>query len=616
MTQQLDSVKPIDILARLKWEESDDLEFKSAKGGLPRSLWETYSAMANTRGGVILLGVENDGSVSGIENVTTIKQNFWNTINNRGKVNINIINNEDVQQINHSSGMLFAIRVPRATRYQKPVFIGQNPLAGTYRRNSEGDYRCTEQEVGRMLADQAEEPADSRILEHYTIEDLDQASLQQYRQRFASHKPTHPWLDEDDRGFLSKLGGWRSCRKSLKQGITVAGLLMLGREEVLREALPQYHIDYREKLSEDPQMRWTDRLTLDGTWSGNLFQFYLRVVQRLALDLKLPFQLDSHLLRKGETVVHVAIREALVNALIHADYQGQGGIVIEKYQDRFEFSNPGALLISFEQLLRGNISECRNKTLQTFFTMIGAAEKAGSGIDKIRMGWNAQHWRSPVIREQMQPDRILWILPMLSLIPEESLDRLKKRFGTKFSTFNEMEIQALVTADIEGYVDNARMRQITNRHATDVTLVLQGLVSQEVLTQERQGRWTRYSIPPQRNSVHKDADSVHKDADSVHKDADSVHKSNIPNDQWDKLLEIARPARENRRLPPEEMEKIILKLCESHWLTRSQISNLAGRHPDGLRTRFLTHMVRHGLLKLRHSDKPNRVDQAYTARPC
>lgn len=231
-----------------------------------------------------------------------------------------------------------------------------------------------------MLSDRSEAPADSRILAHFNLDDLDLPSLHQYRQRLASHKPTHPWLSEDDKGLLIKLCGWRRDRQSGEEGLTVAGLLMFGRDETLREGLPGYHVDFRERLSNDPAVRWTDRLTMDGTWNANLFQFYLRVAQRMASDLKLPFQLDTDLFRKGETDVHEAIREALVNALIHADYNGQGGIVVEKYRDAFEFANPGTLLISFDQLMRGNVSECRNKSLQTMFMLIGAAEKAGSGV--------------------------------------------------------------------------------------------------------------------------------------------------------------------------------------------------------------------------------------------
>lgn len=613
-------INPVDILEKLEWLESEDLEFKSAGGGVPKSLWETYSAMANTHGGVILLGVEDDGTVSGVADPARLKKSFWDTINNRGKTSANLLTDADVAEVDHEQGTILAIRVPQASRYQRPVYLEKNPLTGTYRRNFEGDYHCTEQEVSRMLSDRAEEPADSRILEHFTLEDLDRASVQQYRQRFSSHKPTHPWLSEDDKGLLSKLGGWRRDRKSGQEGLTVAGLLMFGRDEAIREAIPQYHVDFREKLSDDPQVRWTDRLTMDGTWAGNLFQFYLRVIQRLAADLKLPFQLDSDLFRKGEAVVHEAIREALVNALIHSDYQGQGGIIVEKYNDRFEFSNPGSLLISFDQLLRGNVSECRNKSLQIMFMLLGAAEKAGSGVDKIRRGWESQHWRLPMVREQMQPDRVQWVLPMISLIPEESLQRLQALFGKTFQRFNQHEMQALVTADIEGEVNNARLRQITGVHPADMTRMLQDLVGKGALTQEGQGRWTRYRLPVSPyslhndpHSIHKGADSVHKEADSIHKAADSVHKSEFSSQELERLTSIAALARQNRRLPPKEMERVIMILCHGIWLTRRQMADFLQRNPDGLRSRFLTSMVAHGLLRLRYPDKPNRVDQAYTS---
>lgn len=404
--------------------------------------------------------------------------------------------------------------------------------------------------------------------------------------------------------MLTKLGGWRRDRASGLEGLTMAGLLMFGSDEALREAVPQYHVDYREKLSSDPAIRWTDRLTVDGTWCANLFQFYLRAIQRLAQDLKLPFQLDNNLFRHGETVVHEAIREALVNALIHADYQGQGGIVVEKCSDRFEFSNPGSLLISFDQLLRGNISECRNKTLQTIFMMIGTAEKAGSGVDKIRRGWETQHWRIPAVREQVQPDRVQWLLPMVSLIPEESLAKLTTAFGKRFTYCNALEVQALVTADVEYGVDNARMRHITGGHAADMTKILQSLVGKKMLIQEGQGRWSRYRLPPTPDSEHKEIDSEHKTIDSEHKEIES--------EQSEALLDIAEPARLKQRLLPQEMEAIVLDLCRGRWLTRNQLAELLDRHPDGLRQRFLNPMVTHGLLRLRYPDKPNRTDQAYT----
>jgi len=595
---------PLELILTLEWVESNDLELKSAKGGLPKSLWETYSAMANTDGGIILLGVEDDGKITGLTDVAKLKKSLWDTVNNKSKVSINLLADKDIQLMDQPEGQLLAIRIPRATRHQRPVFLGNNPLNGTYRRNYEGDYKCTEQEVGRLLADRSEEPSDSHILSNFTLEDLDATSLQQYRQRFASHKPTHPWLSEDDQGLLKKLGGWRLDRQTGQQGLTLAGLLMFGRDEALREALPGYHLDYREILNDNPDERWSDRLYPDGTWHANLFQFYLKVVLRLTGDLKLPFALNKDLFRKGEGPVHEGIREALVNALIHADYHGIGGILVEKHRDRFVFTNPGTLLISIDQLLQGNISECRNKSLQTMFLMLGAAEKAGSGVDKIRTGWESQHWRQPLVNELTQPDRVRWVLPMLSLIPDSSLDRLQKQFGNTFKACSKLEVQALVTADLEGSLDNLRLQQITHCHARDVTELLQTLVAKGMLEQEGHGRWTRYQLPA--NSA---PGSEHS---SAHKTLDSVHDS-VQSTEWEMLEQLAEPARNNKRLASEVLEAILIELCRGRWLTRNELAKLVKRNPDSLRLRFLSPLVARGLLRLRHPDKPNHNHQAYTA---
>jgi ATP-dependent DNA helicase RecG len=366
------------------------------------------------------------------------------------------------------------------------VYVGLNPLEGTYRRNYEGDYKCRREEVGRMLADQSEQPADSLILEHFSLDDLDAQSLSQYRNRFASRAPDHPWLAEDDQGLLKKIGGWRIDRASGAEGLTVAGLIMFGTEEAIRDAhgIPQYNVDYRERLSEDPDVRWTDRLTLDGTWPGNLFQFYQKVITKLLSDLKVPFQMGSDLFRKDETIVHEAIREALVNSLIHADFRGQGGVIIEKYRDRFEMSNPGTLLVSVQQMLRGGVSECRNKSLQLMFQQIGGGEKAGSGIDKIKQGWASQKWRWPSIHQPTNPDRVRLVLPMVSLLPEESVEMLKSVLGENIGGLSGEEMQALVTAHVEDCVTNQRLKQFSSQHTADLTKMLQDLCFRGLLEKE------------------------------------------------------------------------------------------------------------------------------------
>jgi ATP-dependent DNA helicase RecG len=615
------------LLEAVKCGEERDWEFKNGRGGLPDSLWHTYSAMANTDGGCIVVGVEQQPGgflVSGVPDAGKMKQDFWNAVNNRNKASLNLLTDQMVTVEQLAGQRVLVIRVPRATRQQRPVFVGLNPLTGTYRRNFEGDYHCTENEVGRMLADRSDEPADSRILEGFGISDLDEPSLQQYRQRFSARSPAHPWLAEELPGFLAKLGAWRRDRTTGQEELTVAGLLMFGKVESIRDpqAVPEFNLDYRERLSDDPQTRWTDRLTWDGTWVANVFQFYQRVIQRLTADLKIPFQLQANLFRKDDTVVHEAIREALVNALIHADYRGQGGIVVEKHKDRFEMSNPGTLLVSIEQLLRGGVSECRNKSLQQMFLMIGGGERAGSGIDKMRQGWASQKWRAPSIQESVQPDRVRLVLPMVSLLPGESLKRLRDRFGGPMDGLGPLETQALVTAEVEGGVTNARMQEISSEHPADLTKLLQGLVGRSFLVQDGQKRWSSYRLPPLPafvRSAESASDSAHnartphiKVGDSAHKIADSLRS--LSEERREQLRAIAASSQPDSRLKPDTMRRLILDLCQGVYLTAADLADLLSRNPNSLRLRFLTPMVADGLLQRKYPHEPNRPDQAYTTK--
>lgn len=121
-----DVVDPLEVLSSLNWEESQELEFKSAKGGLPKSLWQTYSAMANTHGGIILLGVEDNGAVSGVVNSGKLKKAFWDTVNNRGKVSANLLMDTDVADITRilqglvAKGVLMQEGQARGSRYRLP----------------------------------------------------------------------------------------------------------------------------------------------------------------------------------------------------------------------------------------------------------------------------------------------------------------------------------------------------------------------------------------------------------------------------------------------------------------------------------------------------------------
>ena len=163
----------LDLANLRQYKENNRLEAKRAQGGLPHSIWETYSAFANTFGGYILLGViENtDKSISSVPlpDPERLVADFWNGVNNRAVTNVNILSDQNVQIRESEGNRIVVIEVPRADRHDKPVYIGTDPFAGTYRRNGEGDYRCTREEVLAMLRDQADVTQDARVMEAMTL---------------------------------------------------------------------------------------------------------------------------------------------------------------------------------------------------------------------------------------------------------------------------------------------------------------------------------------------------------------------------------------------------------------------------------------------------------------
>lgn len=627
-----------DVLQAVRVGETSDWEFKSAAGGLPGSLWETYSAMGNTEGGSIVLGVaERDGQarLDGLssEQAERYQRDIWSTVRNRGKVSVDLLREADVQVLPCEASFLVLIQVPRAGRSQRPVYLNAQPLNNTYRRRHEGDFRCTEEEVRRMFADAEQTPADYRVLTGFGLADLDAASLTQYRQRLRAAKGEHPWLALDDQALLEKLGGWRLDRESGVSGLTLAGLLMFGRSEALRDptATPRFMVDYREKMS--PDVRWTDREHPDGTWEGNLFQFYQRVWPKLIRGLAVPFKLEDGQ-RKDETPVHEALREAFVNALIHADHSVIGGVVVERYPDRYVFENPGTLLVSRDQFWRGNLSECRNKALQQMFFMIGGGERAGSGVDKIKTGWSSQHWRAPQLEISSDPDRVRLTMLMVSLIPDGTLTELKSRLGSHFSGLSPQGLQALATAHLEGFVTNERLQQLLNEHPADITYLLTKFCEKGLLISDGRRRWTRYRLPwaattktGERTSDIEDTakgsdslpkglaispkalDSLPKPFDSSPKGLDSPLRDR-DTERWEKLRKQGESVSLTKRTSPDKVRAAIVELCREQFLTLGELAELLNRRPDPLRNDYLSPMARDGTLERRFPD-PKHPQQAY-----
>jgi ATP-dependent DNA helicase RecG len=622
------------LLERLKIGETSDFECKAAETELPKDAWKTISAFANTNGGHVVLGITEKQDrffVSGVKNPNYQIKNFWNAHNDRTKLSVPLIKESDVSTIEIDSLYVVIVKVPRASRIQKPVYINNNPNTGTYKRQGDGDYACDESEIKQMLRDASDCPQDSLILEKFTLNDIDRDALKAFRNRFSSREQDHPFLALDDLGLLEKLGGWKRDRNNQNEGLTIAGLLMFGKEQSILEELPHYFLDYQEKISTDPE-EWTYRLTSgDGRWEGNLFNFYYRIYDRLVSDLGVPFQLDKNAVRVGETPVHLAIREAVVNTLIHADHSSTQAIKIIKQKNLFIFSNPGCLRISIDRLFEGGESDPRNPSLQTMFRMIGLGERAGSGFPRMLKAWKEQQWFGPLASEGTDLNRTTILLPMVSFIPEEVEKDLRQIVGDNYSCLSELDRTILFFAHRLGDISNGDIQGYSQKHPRDIGDCLKRLVNKGWLEQSGHGRGTYYclvklatphvDVNPDHldvNPDHLDVNPDHLDVNPDHLDVNPDHLDVNPDhldvnpDHLEKLKVLATPVRDKGNVPESVMRQAILDVCQEVFLTPRQMEEILDR--KNLRLRFLSRMVKEDLLELRYPHNPSHPEQAYRTR--
>lgn len=485
----------------LKYGEHISLECKKAEGSLPKSLWETYSAFANTVGGTILLGIEENPKVKDISQrfcIGTIKnpdqllKDFWNTVNSE-KVSSNVLVSDHVSVEKYEGQTIIRIDVPQASYHQRPVYINGNPLKGSFKRNHEGDYHCTEEEVKSMLRDASDTGNDGGLLDGYTMDDIDPETLKAYRIEYELHNPDHVWNGIDNKSFLRNLGGYTVDRTTGKEGLTTAGLLMFGTGLAIRERFENIRMDYLDESNLTPERRWNDRLTYDGMWENNLYNFIKRTMPKLVKDIRRPFQL-SGMRRIDDTPVHKAIREAVINLVIHTDYHITGVLKIVKRDDGFLFSNPGNLKLSVSSIYEGGNSRARNPHIQTMLRMIGMGDNIGSGFPTILNAWNEENWRKPDLSENTELHMVELKLWTLSLMPQECTEYLHRLMGSLYDCLPPEDQIILCTTYLEREITNSRIQILLNMHSTDVGKHLYELVQRNMLLVSPNGRWTTYRL--------------------------------------------------------------------------------------------------------------------------
>ncbi len=475
-----------------KYRENNRIEAKKAMGGLPGSIWETYSAFANTLGGVILLGVEEwpDKTLHAVDlpDPDKLIKEFWNNVNNPNKTSVNLLSSKDVFVQEVDGNHIVVINVPRAERSYRPVYLDGNPLS-TYRRNGEGDYKCTKEEYQAMVRDASVKTQDMLVLNEMDMSVFNKESVRSYRQRMRLSRPGHVWEALEDEDFLMKLGAV-GIGSDGKKHPTSAGLLMFGNEYDIVREYNAYFLDYQEQY--DADTRWTDRIiSSSGDWSGNVYDFYFRVYNKLTQDIKVPFKMEGGV-RVDDTSVHQALREALANCLVNADYYGRQGLVVIKKRDAITMSNPGNFRIEIDTAKSGGVSDPRNGTMLKMFNLIDIGERAGSGIPNIFRVWREQGWTAPVISENFDPDRIMLSLAFKKSDDKKATIKSDDKKVTIKSARQKNEIITYLTDHVSA--KNTDIAELLGVKSTRVKQLLKELLDEGVVVAEGNNKNRVYKL--------------------------------------------------------------------------------------------------------------------------
>lgn len=269
----------IDLNNIEKYRENNRIEAKKATGGLPKSLWETYSSFANTLGGIILLGVEEyrDKSLHPVNlpDPDELIEEFWEIANDIQKVSTNILSYDDVYVQKIEEKHIIVITVPKAKRFDRPVYL-DGSIHNSYRRNGEGDYRCTLDQINAMVRDSEIKTQDMNIIECMTASVFNTDSLHSYRIKMSTVKPNNRLQNLSDKDFLQAIGAIGVGEDHLFHP-TAAGLLMFGKSEFIKKEYPSYCLEYKETTHDDKHTIISSDLNSD---CENLYDFFIKVFEK------------------------------------------------------------------------------------------------------------------------------------------------------------------------------------------------------------------------------------------------------------------------------------------------------------------------------------------------
>ena len=364
--------------------ENDRIEFKRCGNQPEKDLFETICAFANTFGGTILLGVEDDGSLTGVDpdQVLPVTRNVLNVVNNSNAFDVPV--SLEFEHIEIGDRQIIKIDVPNSP--QMHSYKGK-----VYERRGDADV------VVRGSAPLAELCirkqgiyTEQRIFEHVSLSDLREDLIDEARRLALAKRKDHPWEAMTNAQLVESAGLFGKDYSTGKQGYNLAAVVLLGKDEVIRSLCPTYKTDALVRQHDTD--RHDDRLVT----TTNLIDAYAQIAAFCRNHLPDRFLLEGDFaLSPRDTIV----RELVVNCLIHREFTSPfpAKVIIDNEGIRTE----NASRASFEGPLEPDTFSPlpKNPLIASFFVHIGLAEELGSGTRELFKNSRLYTGRDPELEE-------------------------------------------------------------------------------------------------------------------------------------------------------------------------------------------------------------------------
>lgn len=321
---------------------------------------------------------------------------------------------------------------------------------------------------------------DQELLDNYTIEDLDEESILEFKAIIHEQNISRGYNKMNDLSFLTELGVFQIDRNdNRKRKLTLGGLLFLGKEEAIRSRFAHLHLDYFDKRSDNN--RWSDRVsTGDFKYPNlNILKYYKIVYEKLLKTIMIPFGLDDSLVRKSALNLKDVIREALVNMLIHAEYfESNISIKVTVSKFSYVFENPGTMNISPKQFFEGGKSKPRNNMLTAYFRKMGFSERAGSGGSEISRIIRKNNFKHPKIE---------------SLLGSTVLTVWTRKAENLHLNLSIEEREVYLIIENSDYISQKSIVALTDYNNSKVRIIIEKLLEKKYIEKNESNGLTKYS---------------------------------------------------------------------------------------------------------------------------